>query len=150
MKEASLHTQAAVTTTHGRSLDRLARRAVLGRLARLERGLLKVSDGDNTYEFGSSTDNNAPRAKIVVNDAAFYSDLAFGGAVGAAEAFMQGDWTCDDLTSLVRLLVINRSVLDDLDSGFARLAMPARKILHWLNRNTRRGSRRNILSLIHI
>jgi cyclopropane-fatty-acyl-phospholipid synthase len=31
-----------------------------------------------------------------------------------------------------------------MDSGLARFARPARKFLHWMNRNTRRGSRKNI------
>jgi cyclopropane-fatty-acyl-phospholipid synthase len=70
--------------------------------------------------------------------------VAFGGSVGAGESFMAGDWTVDDLTALVRILLVNRGVLDGLDSGWSRLAEPARRVLHAAARNTRAGSRRNI------
>ena len=68
----------------------------------------------------------------------------FGGSIGSGEAYMQGHWTCDDLSTLVRILLINRNVLEHVDSGAVSLVRPARKLLHWLNRNTRSGSRRNI------
>ncbi len=74
----------------------------------------------------------------------FYAEAAFGGSVGAGESFMAGDWTVDDLTALVRILLVNRGVLDGLDSGWSRVAEPARRALHALARNTREGSRRNI------
>ena len=70
--------------------------------------------------------------------------MAFGGSVGAGESFMAGDWTADDLTALVRILLVNRGLLDALDSGWSRLAEPARRLLHAAARNTRSGSRRNI------
>jgi cyclopropane-fatty-acyl-phospholipid synthase len=74
----------------------------------------------------------------------FYADMAFGGSVGAAEAYMRGDWTASDLTALVRLLLNNRAVVDSMDSGMGRLAQPFLKALHWANRNTQAGARRNI------
>ena len=57
---------------------------------------------------------------------------------------MQGCWTTDDLTALVRILLRNRDVLDGMETGLARLTAPVQRWLHWLNRNTRSGSRRNI------
>jgi cyclopropane-fatty-acyl-phospholipid synthase len=57
---------------------------------------------------------------------------------------MLGYWHCDDLTGLIRLLVVNRNVLENLGGGLARLANPLRKALHWINRNTKSGARRNI------
>ena len=56
----------------------------------------------------------------------------------------RGYWTCDELTTLVRILLRNRDVLIDIDSGMAVLMRPMQKAFHWLNRNTRTGSRRNI------
>jgi cyclopropane-fatty-acyl-phospholipid synthase len=57
---------------------------------------------------------------------------------------MDGAWGADDLTAVVRILLRNREALEGLDRGVARLAAPARRVLHWLNRNTRAGARRNI------
>jgi cyclopropane-fatty-acyl-phospholipid synthase len=59
---------------------------------------------------------------------------------------MAGDWSCDDLPALVRILLNNRAVLDGVDSGLARAAEPMRKLLHAAARNTRDGSRRNIVA----
>ncbi len=81
---------------------------------------------------------------ISVNDPQFYSDIGFGGSVGAGEAYFQQRWDCSDLTALVRILLQNREVLDGMDGHIARLQEPLNKVLHWLNRNTRTGSRRNI------
>jgi cyclopropane-fatty-acyl-phospholipid synthase len=57
---------------------------------------------------------------------------------------MHGHWSCDDLTGMIRLLLQNRAVLDGMDGGLARLTVPLQKLFHWVNRNTRAGSRRNI------
>ncbi|MEJ2440119.1 MAG: class I SAM-dependent methyltransferase, partial [Gammaproteobacteria bacterium] len=44
----------------------------------------------------------------------------------------------------MRLLLVNRHVLDEMEGGLALVTRPLQKILHWLNRNTQTGSRRNI------
>jgi cyclopropane-fatty-acyl-phospholipid synthase len=57
---------------------------------------------------------------------------------------MEGWWSCDDLTSLVRIISANRDAQRTLERGAARLARPPLRLLHALRSNTRRGSRRNI------
>jgi cyclopropane-fatty-acyl-phospholipid synthase len=44
----------------------------------------------------------------------------------------------------MRLLLRNRGALDAMEGGLARLSAPLRVAAHWLHRNTRAGSRRNI------
>jgi cyclopropane-fatty-acyl-phospholipid synthase len=127
-----------------RLIERLARKLVLRRFGNLNTGKLTFVDGDDTHRFGSPADAPDLAATVTVTDQRFYSEVALGGAIGAAEAYMQGFWYCDNLTSLVRLLVRNRDVLENLDGGAARLSVPLRKLLHRVNRNTRRGSRKNI------
>ncbi len=125
-------------------LDGLARRIVRGRLANLQYGEVTVIEAGDSETFGSAVDGFGVAATIRVHSPSFYSDIAFGGSVGAGEAYMNGSWECSELESLVRILLRNRGVLDNVESGTARLALPLRKFLHWMNRNTRRGSRRNI------
>jgi cyclopropane-fatty-acyl-phospholipid synthase len=79
-----------------------------------------------------------------VRDPAFYADLAFGGSIGAAESYMEGRWEADDLTAVMRVLLRNPEVSDGMDGGLAGLAALPRLAAHWLRRNTRAGSRRNI------
>ncbi len=123
-------------------LNTLARRLVLGRLACIEDGRLTVIDGDTELRFGG--DDAALSATITIHDPHFYSDVAFGGAIGGAEAYIGGYWCADSLTDVVRILARNRPVLENMEVGAARFVRPLRQLFHWLNRNTRRGSRRNI------
>jgi cyclopropane-fatty-acyl-phospholipid synthase len=123
-------------------LGTVARHLVLARLATLRDGRLQICDGGELFEFGPP--DAAAAATLTVSDRAFYAELAFGGSVGAAESYMLGHWRADDLTALMRLMLRNRHVLDDLESGLARFSAPLRLAAHWLHRNTRAGSRRNI------
>jgi cyclopropane-fatty-acyl-phospholipid synthase len=125
-------------------LDRLAERLVRARLRRLRQGQLTLIDGKGLERFGRASGLEPLAATVQVHDPRFWAEVAFGGAVGAGEAYMQGFWSTDDLTAVVRLLLRDREALDGLETGLARLAAPARRALHWLNRNTRAGARRNI------
>ncbi|MGH8277361.1 MAG: class I SAM-dependent methyltransferase, partial [Steroidobacteraceae bacterium] len=75
---------------------------------------------------------------------AFYRAVAAHGSVGAAQAYMAGDWRCDDLVALVRILVRNRALLDGMERGWARAGGWLLRSAHALRRNTLAGSRRNI------
>ncbi len=127
-----------------RWLDRLARQIVLGKLRSLEHGRVTIVEGDREETFGRHSDRAALSARIHVGSAAFYSDVAFGGSLGAGEAYMRGGWTADDPVALGRILLHNRDVLDNVEGGAALLLRPLRRLFHYLNRNTRAGSRRNI------
>jgi len=118
----------------------LARRLVLDKLARLDSGRLLVHEADRAWQFGAGE----PPIQVEVRDPAFWPALAFGGTVGAGEAFMAGYWDCEDLTGLMCLLLRNRPALMDMEEGLARLSAPLRALLHRARRNNRAGSRRNI------
>ena len=59
---------------------------------------------------------------------------------------MAGFWEADDLVSVVRLVVRNREVLAGVEGGLARLTMPLHRLFQAARRNTRDGSRRNIVA----
>jgi len=125
-------------------LDALAKRAVLQRLSQLREGQLTLIDGDCMQRFGKLSAEFPQSVTVRIHDQRFYSDLAYGGSIGAGEAYMHGYWSTEHLTNLVRVFVRNMDVLDGLETGMARLTAPLQKILHWFNRNTRDGSRKNI------
>ena len=125
-----------------RFLDKLARNLVFRSLAGIEKGKLTLVDGGERIVFGK--DEDELKATISITDARFYGAVAYGGSIGAAEAYIQGFWNCDDLTMAIRILAANMEVLEGMETGMVRLAAPMRKILHRINRNTRNGSRRNI------
>lgn len=121
----------------------LAARAVLGRLAGLDEGLLHLRQGDRRWTFGRPAADGL-EAQVEVLDGAFWSSLALRGSIGAGESYVRGEWRADDLPALVRLLVRNRAALEGLEGGLARLAAPALRFVHRLRDNSRAGSRRNI------
>lgn len=123
-------------------LQQRVRDLVLKRLESLTLGRLFIVEGDAIYSFGDAQVDLS--ATIYVHNLRFYGEIAFGGSIGAGEAYMLGYWTCDNLCALIRIMVLNQSVMDTLEGGFAWLARPFLKILHWLNRNTQDGSRKNI------
>jgi cyclopropane-fatty-acyl-phospholipid synthase len=125
-----------------RGLGALGRRALLGRLDGFEHGALTVREAGANHSFG--TPGRGLAATIEVHDPAFWANAAFGGTVGAAESYIRGHWDCDDLTQLMRLMVRNRALMNGLEGGLALVSAPLRTALHWLNRNTRAGSQRNI------
>lgn len=124
-----------------------AKTQILNYLKALKIGQLTLVDGDTEHRFGNATDLvNASdlQATITVLDARFYGEIAFGGSIGAGEAYMLGYWQADNLTNVVRLMALNQSVMDQLEGGYQWLRKPLLKVLHWLNSNTTEGSRKNI------
>ena len=109
----------------------------------LEHGRLTVTLS-NDQVFVITGKEPGPNADVrLINEAAFLRKLLWSSDVGVAEAYMDGDWTSDDVTSFLELFVVNRTAANDWLNGHpvARLWMRFR---HWMNRNNRRGARRNI------
>ncbi|MEY4526810.1 MAG: Cyclopropane-fatty-acyl-phospholipid synthase [Nitrospirota bacterium] len=125
-------------------LYRLARRAVFARMKSLRQGSVIVVDGRDRQTFGEVTADCPLQAIITIHNLHTYVDVALGGTIGVADAYRRGFWSCDDLTTLVRIFVLNRELLDGVEGGLAILTRPLLKAMHWLNRNTKTGSRRNI------
>jgi cyclopropane-fatty-acyl-phospholipid synthase len=118
-----------------------AKAQILKRLQGLQIGLLSLVDGSEQHTFGTTHEISAT---ITVHDPRFYGEIAFGGSIGAGEAYMLGYWSADNLTNVIRLMAINQSVMDSLEGGYQWLSKPIMKVLHWLNSNTTEGSRKNI------
>ncbi len=122
-------------------IDQLAERAVRGRMSRIAHGCLMLRHDGSITPYGQGGD---PSATIHVHDPAFFRAMAFGGHIGAAESYVRGEWTSDDLAHLIRLFARNREALDGLETGLAWLSRPVLAAFRVWNRNTRSGSRRNI------
>jgi len=120
----------------------LARRLILARLARFQGGRILLDEGGQRLALGE--EGAALRVQLRVNSPRFYTAVAFGGSTGAAEAYLEGWWDCDDLVALCRIGARHLLHLGRMDLGWARLAEVADRAGHALRRNTFRGSRRNI------
>ena len=110
----SLSSALAVGDDYG-VVDRFLRARLLERLAQLRGGTLTIHDGLGSQRVGSDDGSDPLQVVIRVHAPAFYRAAAGNGSVGAGESYMAGEWTCDDLVGLVRLLVRNRDLLDGME-----------------------------------
>jgi len=53
-----------------------------------------------------------PIVHVVVNNASFYTKIAFRFDLGLADAFIDGDYTCTDMVQFIRLLIMNQRLAD--------------------------------------
>ncbi|MBK8007946.1 MAG: class I SAM-dependent methyltransferase [Rhizobiales bacterium] len=84
-----------------------------------------------------------PRATLILHKWRTMRRLMFGGDVGFAEAYMDGDWSTPDLATLIELAALNEKALSEVTAGrwFKRFL---HRVKHLLRANTKSGSRRNI------
>ena len=118
-----------------------AARAVFRLLRELRVGSLDVQLPDGTQaRFGSG---GQPRAALRLIDWRACSAALKSGDIGFAEAYIDGHWSTPDLVALLELLLANRSVIERVIYG-SWWGSLAYRVKHLLNRNSRRGSRKNI------
>lgn len=117
-------------------------RTVFSLLENLSGGLLEVRlpNGACTL-FG----NGERGVTLQVYDEAMFGRVLARGDIGLAEAYLDGQWDSPDLTGLLALLARNRDVLARAIYGSWGQLLAAR-VRHWFNRNSRAGSKRNIMA----
>jgi cyclopropane-fatty-acyl-phospholipid synthase len=125
-------------------LSKVARKLVHNQLLSLHSGCLQIEEDGEVFSFGQSLQETELVARLVVHDVSCYGEIMTGGSIGAAESFMTGDWSSPDLTMLVRVMVRNIDILDQMEGGLALISKPLLKGFHYFNQNSAKGSRRNI------
>jgi cyclopropane-fatty-acyl-phospholipid synthase len=126
-------------------LARLGRKLLLGQLRHFEHGELRLVEPDGKqHVFGRRHGGFDVGCTLYFDHHQSYADAAFGGTVGAGEAYIRGLWHCDDLVSLVRIFVANREQMNRMDSRWSFVSRPLLRLFHWANRNSKNGSARNI------
>ena len=117
-------------------------RLVLDLLAGLSGGTLELTlPGGALHRFGSGT----PVAQLAVHDLGLFAAVLARGDIGLAESYLDGHWDSPDLAALLTLFAGHRQVMRRAVYGHWPRLIAAR-LKHWLNGNSRRGSRRNILA----
>ena len=125
----------------GPELGWLARRLSRVLLSRIHAGRLTiVTPSGIQLSYG---DNHGPQGVLVLRRWRTLRRLVFQGDIAFAEAYMDGDWDSPDLPALIELAGRNMPTLSEaLDANW--LQRLRNRVLHRLNANTRRGSKRNI------
>jgi len=125
-------------------LDGWAKRILLSLLRKIRLGEVLLKDRDEQHVFGRRSEECDLRASLTVLHPRFYTQVLFGGSIGAGEAYMAGHWSSDDLTVLLRIILLNQSIFAGLDKGLSRLKAPLYKAYHFLHKDSRKGSHINI------
>jgi len=122
----------------------LSRWLVTAALGGLREGLVTVREAGAVRTFGDPDAPAGLRANLTVRDPGFWTAALAGGSSGAAAAYADRLWDCDDLPAFFRILARGEAATERLRRAMALLSGPARWFGHLRNRNTRAGSRRNI------
>ncbi|MBJ6137827.1 SAM-dependent methyltransferase [Marinobacter litoralis] len=125
-------------------VSRIARQLVCRQLAQLAKGTLRIREPNFEDQIFGDGDPSYPIAELAIHNHSTWRDLVTGGSVGAAESFVAGDWSSPDLVALLRFFTRNLDTMNAFEDKFSWVSKPALKGLHWLNRNTPEGSRKNI------
>ena len=130
-----------MTLTPQRQLSRAA--ATVSELLKSLRGgqlEMRWPDGSSTW-----MGEGALKVHMHVRDMAVFDQVLAKGDIGFAEAYLDGHWDSPDLTALLKLLADNRDALKRAVYGSWRSLLAAR-VRHWLNGNSKAGSKRNIMA----
>ena len=117
-------------------------RLVLALLEKLQGGMLEVRLPDGSSRLFGAGEHGVT---LQVHDEVMFSQVLARGDIGLAEAYLDGHWDSPDVTALLTLLTRNRDALKKAVYGSWRNLLAAR-VRHWLNSNSRAGSRRNIMA----
>jgi len=121
-------------------IDDWARQAVVRQLSGLRGGRITLEDGSGSLDLGSGE----LRARVWIRHPDFYRRLLFGGSLGAAESFMEGDWDTDNLSATLRIFARDLAMSERMEGGWAWARGLGERARHFLHRNTPWGSARNI------
>jgi len=136
-----MNTQANILSVQNESYPWHAK-AILQLLSKLQAGQLTlVTPSGKKLIFNS--DNDGVDAEIIIHDWAVCKACLKSGDIGLAETYMSGYWDSPDLESLLRLFLINRHVIEKAIYG-SWLGRLGYRIKHWLHRNSKEGSKKNI------
>ena len=119
----------------------LGMRKVMELATKIEVGVLelRLPDGNAFRVTGAK---EGPVAVMIIHDFGFTRSLS-QGEIGIAESYIKGEWETPDLTAFLQLFCVNQPVIERLmkDKPIMRFIQ---MIHHWMNRNTKSGSKRNI------
>lgn len=118
-----------------------AKKIIRKKMSGLASGCIKIKDEIDVWQTDDSQD---PDFTIEIHDLRFYLDMLLAGSNGAASAYRDGYWSCDNLVGLFQLMVRNLDDTDKLESGLAVLGNWWLRRRHKARNNTRQGSQKNI------
>jgi cyclopropane-fatty-acyl-phospholipid synthase len=113
------------------------------------RAVNDIAEGELVFRFSNGAERtisaarDGARAVLDVARDRVFRRLMFGGEIGIAESYMDGDWTSPDLAAVFEFASRNMNKLAGTLNGMAPIQW-LNTMRHKAHANTKRGSRRNI------
>jgi cyclopropane-fatty-acyl-phospholipid synthase len=120
-----------------------AARLVLAMLSKLQLGMLSVRLPDGSSRHFGQPSAVLAAADIHIDDWRVFSAVLRGGDIAFAESFMGGQFSTSHLPNLLKLLVANRSTIEQAVYG-SWWGNLIDRITHLLRRNSKAQARKNI------
>ncbi len=111
---------------------------LLGR--RLHGGTIEVDEPGGRWSLG----DGEPVVHVSVHDEQAFSGLLKSGSVGLGTGYVEGWWDADDLTELVRILLVNTSGFRAALDGLGNAAAPVVDQIARLRQRSASQDRRNV------
>ncbi|WP_122032707.1 cyclopropane-fatty-acyl-phospholipid synthase family protein [Aliivibrio sp. EL58] len=127
-----------------RWIDGMARKVLLDYLGKMTQASLTINDELGQVVLGDPL--ASLQAVVEINNTEAYRKILFGGGIGASEAYVAGWWTSPNLTKVIQVLGREEGVLDRVENSFSKLVQFFDLINHKRNKNTKEGSKKNILA----
>jgi len=114
----------------------------LKKLDGIHEGYLNVElPNGKSYEFGR--ESREKPVQLIIKDWRVIENLAVRGDTGFAEDYQAGKWDTNDLTSLLKIGMLNEKAVDRMISGSKSFQFMSR-LSYLMRRNTIDGSKKNI------
>ena len=111
-------------------------------LNNIKYGSLSVIHPDgNRSDFKGSL--AGPSVELIINNWAMASAMLGSGDIGLGESYRDGLWDCDHIDALIEFGILNQKEIERVTTGSA-LNIAFYRFKHWLNRNSKKGSQKNI------
>jgi cyclopropane-fatty-acyl-phospholipid synthase len=144
-----IHDSARVVKLNRSNFDAVTRslparaRMVLHVVTQLPKGTLTVTTPEGLIlKVGGNAPG--PDAEIILKNWKLPGRAFAEATIGIAESYMDGDWESPDVTTLLELFVVNEEAGEQVAGGANWFLTTIQRTRHWLNENTRTGSKRNI------
>lgn len=116
----------------------------LSSLTKMQVGSIEITIPDGKI-LKFNAPNPGPHGVATLHNWGLLRRVLTGGSLGAAESYIEAEWDSPDVTNFLRLFLANtggRGADDLFQRNF--LVNFITSIRHWMNRNSKSGSKRNI------
>ena len=113
-------------------------------MSNIKKGVITIVTPEGKY-LEYSGNKEGEQVTIRINDWRFCEDIFSKGDIGLGESYVSGYWDCENINKLIKLGVDNYKELERVIKG-SFLKILFYRIKHFLNRNSKKGSQKNIFS----